>query len=500
VFLRAAHIYGSYKTAQAHVRLTMKSKEAREDYFQEVHNANSDRMLNLCLDMRGFFIKAGQFLSTRQDFMPEVYCRKLSTLCDKVPPDNERAQQTLEYELTRCCSLADLRNETIPGFCRRRPDLSSRPPRSLENGDRPEEWERVSWKEVFSSVDFKSPLGSASLAQVYSGVLKSGEHVAIKLQNPGVDTLMKQDLECLGAISKFLTKTGEIQFDLASPVQELKIQLVRELDFRREANIMTMEAERMKDVKWLEIPRRVPGLVTDKLVTMTKLEGTPLSDLMDPDKAGSDGDYRRLAEDTRARRIFGYQIVRKITEIWGRMVMEDGFFHADPHPGNIMLLPKTSRFSWLPFVPKTTGFNLGILDWGQVKQIDDSFRRNMSHVFESLSSQNQEAITKAFLNLGIKVENESDLESITTIARTMFDTKAYEGDCNNIFDDDCALNKNAVERVPRDIFFILRTIQIIRGLGFRMGVEDFSLASEWAGRYRESRSGATPTFSYSALD
>ena len=101
VFARAANIYGSYKATQ--VVAALHGRERRDRMYDKVHEQNSKRMLQLCLEMRGFFVKAGQFLSTRQDFMPEVYCRRLSQLCDDVPPMNRtQVERILTEELSKC--------------------------------------------------------------------------------------------------------------------------------------------------------------------------------------------------------------------------------------------------------------------------------------------------------------------------------------------------------------------------------------------------------------
>jgi len=222
VFRRAATIYCSYKANTIAVSLKCKGDlTKRKELMGKLHDLNSDRMLSLCLDMRGFFVKAGQFLSTRKDFMPQIYCRKLGVLCDDVPAITAKDIESLLNRELGLCFQGDSKPASSSGL--------------IQRGDK-------AWQDVFTDIDFERPLGSASIAQVHSGRLHDGTPVAIKLQNPEAEELMQLDLECLKIISAFLSKTGEVKFDLSTAVVELKKQILEELDFRKEARTMVVHA------------------------------------------------------------------------------------------------------------------------------------------------------------------------------------------------------------------------------------------------------------------
>ena len=169
---KACHIYGSYKFMQTRRLLMGLPKapieyDADEDIWQIVHETNSQRMIDLCLRLRGFYLKTGQFLGTRHDFMPRHYTTKLSKLHDDVPPmDANDVRKIIEAEL--CGPI----------------------------------------EKYFSSLDLSSPIGSASIAQVHAGVWRqSGEKVAVKVQFPHAERIMVGDLKNLRVLAEYLQRT-----------------------------------------------------------------------------------------------------------------------------------------------------------------------------------------------------------------------------------------------------------------------------------------------------
>mmetsp|Transcript_13170 Transcript_13170/g.18235 ORF Transcript_13170/g.18235 Transcript_13170/m.18235 type:complete len:470 (+) Transcript_13170:57-1466(+) len=401
VFARSAAIYCSYKANLALVPLRCRGDSTKHrQMIDKLHNTNSERMLRLCLDLRGFYVKAGQFLSTRRDFMPEIYCKKLGMLCDEVPPMSQtEIENLLQKELN------------------------------------------TSWKSIFETINMTSPLGSASIAQVHTAILKSNKQpVALKLQNPRAEELMQLDLECLKAIAGFLQKTGDIRFDLRNAVIELKRQIADELDFRKEANAMSEASSKYLNKPGsgnIRIPQPIAGLVTRRLVTMTLLDGVPLTSFDKNEGSKLDSILAQGATATAADLLqalpknhdprmeyVGREIVDRMTKFWGMMVMQGGFFHADPHPGNILLVEKkhTGWWRWLNWVPclPPPGFDLGVIDWGQVKRIDDDMRERLAKLLISIRNSDGQhpEIATHFLNLGIKVLNGANYHSVKYLRGT----------------------------------------------------------------------------------
>jgi ubiquinone biosynthesis protein len=222
------------------------------------------------------FAKLGQILSTRPDLLPPEFIEELATLQDRVKPLTEpEVVQVMEQELG------------------------------------------VPWEDVFESID-PEPLASGTVAQVHRAVLADGARVVVKVQRP---TAREDILRDLGLLEMFAKKTqGRLAFrqvvDLPAVIEHLSVSLRRELDFREEA----ANLERMRTVlasyPQLEVPKLYEDLSTDRLMVMEEVEGIPLLQ----------------APEGPARKEAG----RQLLESYYRQILTDGFFHADPHPGNMM--------------------------------------------------------------------------------------------------------------------------------------------------------------------
>ncbi|CAM9732518.1 unnamed protein product [Chrysoparadoxa australica] len=416
---RAGRIYVSYKLLELRCAITLNGpshERKRERLWAELHELNSERMLNLCLDLRGFYLKAGQFLGTRHDFMPSQYTGKLMLLQDQVPSmPAAQAKELIEAGLSS--KIEDL----------------------------------------FSDLDLEEPIGSASISQVHAGHLWStGEKVAVKVQFPEAERMMMRDLANLRQLAKFLSKR-EIKFDLVSPVEEMRAQISEEFNFLLESRNMESIANSLEEaVPAVTVPR--PRLASRRILCMTYLEGMPLSSLVSPT-----GFSRKLF----ARK--GRKILQNLADAWGYMMFEEGFFNADPHPGNILLMPQ---------------MRLGLLDWGNTKRVSVEMQQKLATLMLSLRRGQRDEIANAFCDLGIEVEDPDDKESIRELAFSMFETKDVDGVIYSPFMEGNALSKNSVTSFPSELFFVLRSVQLLRGLSHGMGVQ-FSLAAAWEGRVTE---------------
>ena len=141
-----------------------------------------------------------------------------------------------------------------------------------------------------------------------------------------------------------------------------------------------------------------------------------------------------------------------------------------------------------PFLPN----KLGLLDWGQMKRIPDHMVLKFAHMVEALNSNDQNRITEALFNLGVEVDRPDDVASTVGIARTMLDTKVVPGYDMNPFSANNALKTNAVTSLPPDLYFLVRTVQLIRGIAFAFDV-DYSLSKEWAPYARETIACTRPS-------
>ncbi len=245
------------------------------------------------------FAKMGQVLSTRPDLLPPPFIEELSTLQDRVTPMTEQeVVKVMEEELG------------------------------------------VPWEDVFESID-PEPMAAGTIAQVHRATLTDGERVVAKVQRPSARKDIMQDL---GLLELFAEKTAEREalrqvFDLPMIVEHLSDSLKRELDFRQEVENL----ERMHGVlgpfSRLEVPRVYGELSTDRLLVMEEIQGIPI-------REAPEGEVRAEA-------------ARQLLESYYHQILVEGFFHADPHPGNLMWWHETVYF----------------LDLGMVGQIDPETRQ-----------------------------------------------------------------------------------------------------------------------------
>lgn len=295
---RSMDIFSSYKTLQAKLFLQSfldrfglnntiidntgfdRQSDFDEDCkaWNDLHETNSQKMVNLCLDLRGFYLKAGQFLGTRHDFMPIQYTSKLSKLHDDVPSLPEYIVKTiLEDELKG--NLVD----------------------------------------YFDSINLKEPIGSASIAQVHVGIWKpTKQKVAVKIQYPNAYPLMKRDLSNLRKLAEFLQRT-ELKFDLLTCVKELQKRIVNEFDFLRESSNL----EYMQRIPDVEIPKTV--FATEKVLIMSYIEGENLSRLAEfKDKKGI------IPLPQMVKKKFGRVLLDRLGNAWGYQIFVLKRFNADP--------------------------------------------------------------------------------------------------------------------------------------------------------------------------
>lgn len=261
------------------------------------------------------FVKLGQTLSTRADLLPMPYLKALSRLQDDVEPfpfaDVERiVQRELGQRISR----------------------------------------------LFGHFE-SEPLASASLGQVHRASLRDGRLVAVKVQRPEIHGLILDDLDSLESLASSLEKHSEVarRYRAGAVVAEFRKTLLNELDYRREARNLSQLGDSMRRrFERLVVPRPIQGYVTDKVLTMEYVDGTPV-DRASP-LALLEIDGEGLAEE-----MFRAYLVQ---------ILVDGLYHADPHPGNILL---------------TRDGRLGLLDLGMVGNVGPKLREQLLKLLIALA-------------------------------------------------------------------------------------------------------------------
>ncbi|PWZ12292.1 putative aarF domain-containing protein kinase 1 [Zea mays] len=278
------------------------------------------------------------------------------------------------------------------------------------------------------------PVGSASIAQVHRARLKlSKTDVAVKVQHPGAEQLMMVDIRNMQAMALFLQK-HDLNFDLFSATKEMEKQICYEFDFVREARAMERIREFLRVTNKkppVMVPRVIPGMVSREVLIMEFIKGTPIMNL-------------------------------------GNEMAKRGI---DPG-GKIAAMAKQSHIALV---------NVALLDYGQVKEMPEDLRLAYANLVVAMADDDFSRAEESFRELGIRTWAITDnkLEELFQLSLRMFDTRLPPGvTVMSPFADDSSLNKIGVESFPEELFSVLRTIQLLRGLTVGMGLT-FSCAQHW---------------------
>jgi predicted unusual protein kinase regulating ubiquinone biosynthesis (AarF/ABC1/UbiB family) len=306
VFTTAAQVFVEYKWAQRHARLLKAklhlnpedpSSEDHEElvaYWSSVHARNANMLLHKIQQLEGFWVKVGQYLSSRADVMPPEYLQTLAQLQDSMPPRSwQDTWQTIQEEL---------------GGGGDDEDTSSSSSSLLEQ---------------LETID-PIPLSTASLAQVHKATLKNPPHhaVVLKVQHRGVASLMLQDMENLRIILEWLAKTDS-DLDFGPVIREYNHEVRKELDFRIEAQNMHDVSKMLQEATITAIiPEIIPGFVTKRVLVMDFAPGFPIRDT---DKLQEYHVDREL-------------LLERVCAAWAVQMHVGGVFNADPHMGKCLNL------------------------------------------------------------------------------------------------------------------------------------------------------------------
>lgn len=288
-----------------------------------------ERRVRMALEELGpTFVKLGQILSTRPDLVGRSLAEELKQLQDQVPADPpETVHEIVEDELGQ--PIEDL----------------------------------------FSEFDDR-PLASASIGQVHRARLKSGEDVVVKVQHAGVQDVVRKDLEVLTGLAQLLERLPEFApYRPIETVAEFQRTLRRELDFGREERNLHQFATRFQHNPHVRIPQPFTELSTPRVLTMERLEGIKLCQA------------ERLVEEGCDRQA----LACRGAELYMQMIFVDGFYHADPHPGNVLVL---------------TGDKIGLLDFGMIGRIDERLREDMEDLLVAVVQRDPVQLASVIERIG----------------------------------------------------------------------------------------------------
>jgi ubiquinone biosynthesis protein len=324
------------KIAAVFAKHGLKELFGRPDEEGAVGRRRQARRLRTALEELGpTFCKLGQILSTRPDLLPPEFIEELATLQDHVPPlTEEQVVRVMEQELG------------------------------------------VPWEDVFDHIE-PTPLAAGTIAQVHRAVLANGDPVVVKVQRPEAKELIEQDLALLEVFAEKVADRPGLKtvIDMEAVFHHLSDSLHRELDFRQEAQNMDRMREVIASYPRLEVPAVSHDYSTSRLLVMRDVQGGPITD-------APEGNARKEA-------------ARQLLESFYKQIMVDGFFHADPHPGNLMWQPDEEL--------------LFFLDLGMVGQVGPEMRESMMLLLMAFWQEDVGFLTDVSLMLSGAIDR-SDLD------------------------------------------------------------------------------------------
>ncbi len=354
------------------------------------------------------YIKLGQMLSTRPDLVGIEIAEELQKLRDNTPTTPfDEIKNVIESEL------------------------------------------KSPIEEIYSEID-ETPLGSASIGQVYKARLKStGKEVAIKVQKPNSYEIIKSDVDIMKflatRIDRFLSMTRT--YNLPAMVSEFERSIFKELNYMEEVMNMKNLSNNFRNVNYIKIPEAYTDYCSRKVITMELIKGIEMSDLLE-------GDYPNIDK----KRIANYGL-----KSYFKQIMIDGFFHADPHPGNLIV---------------TEDGKLCYIDEGMMGILNGDFKENLAELILLLISGNTNDIIKQLIYMDIITpsQNTDELKADIDDLLNLYygaNLKNMDGAMEDLLN---AMVKNNVV-LPREFVMIGRGIALIEDTGKKLDPE-FNAATE----------------------
>ncbi len=360
------------------------------------------RLRDILAQLGPAFIKIGQALSTRPDLVPPVYLEELTTLQDQLPAfPNEVAYQFIQEEL----------------------------------GAHP--------NEIYAEIT-PDPIAAASLGQVYKGKLKTGETVAIKVQRPGLAENIGLDIYILRRVALWAQNTFKIiRSDLAAIMDELGERIYEEMDYTHEGQNAERFAELYGHIKDIYVPSIYWEYTRRRVLTMEWITGVKLTNLEAVKAQGIDAPY----------------LIEVGVQCSLRQLLEHGFFHADPHPGNLLATPDGQ---------------LAYLDFGMMSEVKPYQRYGLLEAVVHLVNRDFEGLAKDYVKLDF-LTPDTDLTPIIPALASVFNNalgaSVAELNFKSITDELSAVMYEYPFRVPAYYALIIRSLVTLEGIAINVDPE-----------------------------
>jgi ubiquinone biosynthesis protein len=407
----AARLYLLYKLPEWGRRLRGLPK-ATDAELAPRHAVAADAILATSLRMRGVIIKMCQAIATRADVFPPEFVERLKECHDAVPPKPFAVvRAAVERELGKPLDA------------------------------------------VFAEFA-ETPIASASLAQVHAARLLDGTEVAVKVQYPDIEDIVRTDLRNMERACRVYEWVDPQPLELLPLLKELTTHVGFELDMEREARSADRVRTMFADDPHVIVPRIHHELSTRRLLVMERVRGIKITEKEAIEAAGLDP----------------ADVVQDLMRVYVQMVLAAGFFQADPHPGNLMVTPDRK---------------LILLDFGLSKELPEGYGLGLFELMFSMMTLNESAMVRAFQELGFETKT-GDTNTFLLIARRMLsrsETGAFEGEFTEEMTDELfqAIREDPVVRVPSDFVLVGRVFAFLSGIAHTLGHRANVLAAMGAG-------------------
>ncbi len=379
----------AYMIAVGWDKITGKLKKEDQARFR------ASQLTNLLVELGPAFVKAGQALSTRPDIIPVILLEELSQLQDQLPGfSGDKAMELIEEDLKKTIN------------------------------------------EIFIKID-KEPISAASLGQVHKATLENGDIVAVKVQRPGLREQITLDLYIVRNIAFWLKNNiGLIRSDLVALIDELGKRVFEEMDYINEAN----NAEKFRNMHQKNPKIAVPKIYNDytsrRVLTMEWIEGTKLTNLEKVKDLGINPD----------------EMIDIGVQCSLEQLLEHGFFHADPHPGNLLAL-KDGRLCYL--------------DFGMMSEVSRDSRSGLIQAVVHLVNKKFDKLSLDFVKLGF-LSKEVDLKPIVPAFQDVFINAIELGvskmDFKSVTDDMSGIMYKFPFKLPPYYALIIRSLITLEGI------------------------------------
>ena len=396
----ASRILAGYRWASWRNRRLPPEEAQRR--MAEYHRRSAGRILETATRRRGLLIKVGQIIGARADVFPDEYVEVLSQLHDTVPPHPfPTIRRVIEQEL------------------------------------------RSPLERVFAEFS-PTAIASASLAQVHRARLHDGRDVAVKVQYPEIEEIVRVDLQNIRLLGRFANRLLR-DFDFQPVIEELSTNIPLELDFINEGHNAEAIARNFAGHDDIVIPRIHWEHTARRVLTMEYVDGIKVTDM---DALAAAGIERET-------------VAQLVADCYIRQIFAHGFFHADPHPGNLFIQP---------------GPKLVIVDFGMAKQLSPGFVKGFVRLTTALVAADSAGLALAFRELGFRTRKPDDTV-FEALGEAMVQRLSRNGEFNRdrqmLMDFQQRMlrifRENPVVQVPGEFLYIGRVMGLLGGLGAQLG-------------------------------